>query len=193
MRAEDYWERRYRRGGDSGAGSRSGSAKAKAAWINELIRREKVGSVADWGCGDGGQLAMMKMPRDYIGFDVSATAIRRCLERFPKAQFAHVHPSGPDPFTVHTELALSLDVLFHLPDDEAYETHLRRLFTSASRLVVIHSTDYDAPQRGHHLRRRRFTPDVAHYYGGLWQLHYRPAHPRTGGFHLYRKVRPDDS
>ena len=62
------------------------------------------------------------------------------------------------------DLTLSLDVIFHLVEDEVYTTHLRQLFAAARRFVIIYSSNRE-PDAGEvaapHFRHRRFTDWVA--------------------------------
>jgi hypothetical protein len=76
----------------------------------------------------------------------------------PSKQFLVARPDG-DYGTF--DLALSLEVLFHLVDDEVFETYMQTLCRSASRLLVIFASNGDplggtAPW-GSHIRHRRFT------------------------------------
>ncbi|HFK5799472.1 TPA: hypothetical protein ACG0L7_003353 [Enterobacter hormaechei subsp. oharae] len=48
-----YWDDRYRLAGNSGAGSYGRLADFKANVLNDFVAREKIGSVAEFGCGDG--------------------------------------------------------------------------------------------------------------------------------------------
>ena len=57
-----YWETRYRTGGDSGAGSYGRLAKFKAESINGFVRENGIHSVIEWGCGDGSQLSLAGIP-----------------------------------------------------------------------------------------------------------------------------------
>ena len=76
-----YWEERYAGGGNSGVGSYSKFAEFKAEVLNDFIVSNSVGSVIEFGCGDGNQLSLANYPR-YLGFDVSATAIDLCHAPF---------------------------------------------------------------------------------------------------------------
>ena len=73
------------------------------------------------------------------------------------------------------DLALSLDIIFHLVEDEAFEDHMEKLFASAERYVIIYSsnTDCNVGYAGTHVRRRRFTDWVE---------------TQAGDFSLLRKV-----
>ena len=93
-----YWEERYQNSGTSGAGSYGRLAKFKADVINSFVRENKIGSVIEFGCGDGHQLSLAFYPQ-YVGLDVSPTAIKMCKEKFAqdktKSFFLY------DPFSFH--------------------------------------------------------------------------------------------
>lgn len=135
----DYWERHYAGGGTSGSEGRYAEWKAEVVngWVAEL----GVTSVVDLGCGDGTQLSLADYPR-YLGLDRSATAITRCVERFaddPSKSFLRYDPvTLADPAGwFRADLALSLDVIFRLVEDEVYDDYMVRLFDSAERFVAI--------------------------------------------------------
>lgn len=182
MTLTDYWERRYATGGNSGAGSRGESAQAKAVFVNDVIVRYGVRSLVDWGCGDGHQAALLDID-DYLGIDISATAIAWCMAKMPHRQWLRLDPHTAIRVGVQAELALSMDVIFHLVDDDDYHTHLSALFTSAWRLVVIHSTDFDGEPNGH-MRHRRFTGDIP----AGWQRTSGDVDMFEPGFHLYERT-----
>lgn len=180
------WERRYAAGRDSGAGSRGEHAERKAAYVNALIAREKIGSVIDWGCGDGMQLALLKVPTRYVGIDVSPTAIALCRARFPNRKFILDKLDQP-PLHLKAELALSLDVMFHLVKISDLRRYLRSLFRSATRFVCVYGTDEERRQTAPHVRHRSWTPIVARWFHD-WELIDKPAVPAAGmGFYLYRR------
>ena len=116
-----YWERNYARGGTSGAGSYDALARGKAAFLNEFVRTREIGSVIEFGCGDGNQLSLADYP-NYIGLDVSRSAIERCQHRFAadpvKSFFLYDGACFTDRAGVFTaDLAISLDVIYHLTED----------------------------------------------------------------------------
>lgn len=159
-----YWEKRYAAGGTSGTGSYGAAAQWKADVVNRWVGERGVTSVIDYGCGDGNQLSLASYPR-YLGLDRSATAVRGCIARFaadPTKSFLQYDPdTTADPAGwLRADLALSMEVLFHLVEDEIREDYLRRLFASAGRYVVICSTDRSDLPRGPHEHHRPFTPWV---------------------------------
>ena len=190
----DYWRDRYARGGDSGAGSYGRRATLKADTINAFVARENIQSVIEFGCGDGNQLTLARYPR-YHGFDVSDAAVARCRERFaPDASKAFDPVSRYD--GQRAELALSLDVNYHLVEDAVFESYMRQLFGAASRYVLVYSTDGDAnPWYGHaHVRHRHFSRWIAQHLPG-WRLLQtlpgdgsRDAGGLTTDFHIYQPV-----
>ena len=189
-----YWERRYHRRGTSGLGSRGRLAREKAATINDLIVEHAVDSVVDFGCGDGFVAGLLRCPQ-YIGLDVSETAITRCRAQFDRdeSRVFHVY----DPATHNslapylTEMALSLDVIYHLTEEEAFRLYMRHLFDSAQRFVLIYSTAQEQPTVVAHVRHRDFRRWIADNRPD-WELASTielPGH--TCDFNLYAK--PDRS
>ncbi|HUR48287.1 MAG TPA: class I SAM-dependent methyltransferase [Acidimicrobiales bacterium] len=163
--SSQYWEQRYATEGDSGAGSYGRLAEFKARVVNEVVSREQVESVVELGCGDGNQLTMLRVPR-YLGLDVSRSAVKRCAERFDSDPLKSFAAYDPDAFHdragfFRADLALSMDVLYHLVEDEVYERYLAHLFGSAERCVLIYSSDVDQPTPVVHVRHRNFTRDVS--------------------------------
>lgn len=159
-----YWERRYARGGDSGAGSSGKLAAYKAEVINRFVKTHKIKSVVEFGCGDGQQLLLTNYP-SYIGLDISKTAVERCWVLFEKdvsKRFEIYTPETFNPADFQADAAISLEVIFHLTEENVYQKYLRHLFASARRWVVIFSSD-EADTTGGifpHFKPRRFTPDV---------------------------------
>lgn len=155
----DYWERHYAKGGTSG--SHGQYAEWKAEVVNGWVAELGVTSVVDLGCGDGSQLALADYPR-YLGLDRSATAISRCVERFaddPAKSFLRYDPvTLADPAGwFRADLALSLDVIFRLVEEEVYDDYMVRLFDSAERYVVICSDTDEETGPSPAERHRDFT------------------------------------
>jgi hypothetical protein len=152
-----YWEARYRSGGTSGAGSRGRLLAYKTALVNALIEDNRIGSVIDLGVAT------------YTGLDVAPTTLARCAARFadrPGWRFLPLAAAAAAPMA---ELGLSLDVIFHLTEDDAYAAHLALLFARASRLVAIYASNAEQSWPARHVRHRRFTADVAATQPG-WRL-----------------------
>src|SRR5690625_3159471 len=109
--SEDYWEERYSAGGTSGVGSYGKFAHFKADVLNDFVENQQIGSVIEFGCGDGNQLELAEYPM-YTGYDVSETVIELCRERFsddPKKRFRLMEEYSGE----QAELALSLEVIYH--------------------------------------------------------------------------------
>jgi hypothetical protein len=52
----DYWENRYKNGGNSGEGSYALKAEYKANVLNNYIQKLNIKSIIEFGCGDGNNL-----------------------------------------------------------------------------------------------------------------------------------------
>lgn len=173
--SQEHWERRYVSGGTSGAGSYGKLAEFKAEVLNSFVQDFMIRSVIEFGCGDGNQLSVANYP-SYIGLDVSETAIKLCRERFRNDRTKSFFLYSPDCFVdMHSifkaELALSLDVIYHLIEDRIFELHLNHLFSAAERFVIIYSSDTDTnnPYQAPHVKHRHFSLWVkAHFQG--WNL-----------------------
>jgi len=155
-----YWDERYRAGGTSGAGSYGRLAAFKAEVLNAFVQAREIRSVVEFGCGDGAQLALADYPA-YVGVDVSPAALALCTEKFagdPAKRFvlADALPADFGPF----DLALSLDVIYHLVEDATFDAYMHGLFDHATAHVVIYASDRDAPGPQPHVRHRAFTPWV---------------------------------
>jgi SAM-dependent methyltransferase len=159
-----FWEENYAQGGTSGNGSYGALAEGKAWFVNQLVSERAIGSVIEFGCGDGNQLSMADYP-SYIGLDVSRSAIGLCQRRFAgdpaKSFFLYDGTCFTDRAGIFTaDLALSLDVIYHLTEDAGFEAYLRHLFAAGRRLVVIYSTNARITGSAPHVRHRHFTPWV---------------------------------
>ena len=158
--SKNYWENRYKTGGNSGAGSYSNLAEFKAEIINEFVRKNSVDLVVEWGSGDGNQLSLAKYKK-YLGFDVSATAVNLCREKFKNDTTKNFVWSGEKGFknTVKGDLSLSLDVIYHLIEDEVFNSYMKQLFDSSKKFVIIYSCNdvklYN--EKAVHVRCRKFT------------------------------------
>jgi SAM-dependent methyltransferase len=178
-----YWEARYAAGGTSGSGSYGAQAEYKASFLNRFVADRAVQTVVELGCGDGNQLRLADYPR-YLGLDVSRTAIERCTALFredPSKSFAFYEPTlleDPAGF-LRGELALSLDVVYHLVEDDVFDRYMRQLTAAAERYVIVYASDDDRRVAAPHVRHRRF---------GQWMEEHAPS------FRLTETVpRPDPS
>jgi len=156
----DYWEHRYKSGGNSGGGSYNRLAEFKANVINEFIDEKNIKSAIEFGCGDGNNLALINYPK-YIGLDISPTAVRICINKFKSdiSKSFYVYNSLAfidNQQLFRSELCLSLDVIFHLVEDEIYIKYMNDLFDSSKKYVIIYSRDY-SEKEVYHQKSRNFS------------------------------------
>lgn len=167
----NYWENRYANGGNSGIGSYGRLAQFKAEIINQFVKDHNIKTVIEWGCGDGNQLGLADYPQ-YTGYDVSNEAIIICRRKFKDdATKMFIHCGNTGSITDKTaELTLSLDVLYHLIEDNVYESYMKRLFETSSRYVCIYSCNNDSPIPVQHVKQRIFTQWIDHNVATEWHL-----------------------
>ncbi len=192
--SREYWEERYRQGGDSGVGSYGKIAEFKAEVINEFVMKNGIDTITEFGCGDGNQLSLFDVP-DYVGLDVSERAVESCKERFKHDDGKRFFLYEPENFDVvarrlKADLTLSLDVIFHIIEDDTYELYMEHLFDSANKFVIIYSDNVDTKQR-YHVKRRRFTEWVdtkARGWGLTRRIKNRYPEISESDFYVYRKA-----
>jgi SAM-dependent methyltransferase len=175
--SREYWERHYRKGGDSGDGSTGALAEFKAEVVNSFVAENDVRSVIEFGCGDGQQLALAKYPR-YLGLDVSRSVLRQTVSKFSddatKSFMLYDPTLYADPAKMMTaDLALSLDVIYHLVEDDVYDTYLQHVFGHAWKFVMLYTSDSTSltvrEQLAPHVRHRPVIRDVSERFP-QWRL-----------------------
>lgn len=167
--SEDYWIQRYEAGGHSGAGSYAELAQFKATVINDFVKKHDVRSVIEFGCGDGNQLTLSDYPR-YHGFDISPKAIAICKEKFAADDTKTFHLMNA--YRGETaDLVLSLDVIYHLIEDDVFEQYMQTVFSAAKRFVIIYSSNKSEGKSSPHphVKHRKFT-DWIEKHANAWRL-----------------------
>jgi len=159
--SQSYWEQRYATGGHSGAGSYGRLAEYKAQVLNGFVAEHCVQSVVEFGCGDGSQLTLAQYPR-YLGLDVSRTSILRCAEHFASDPTKSFILYDPECFydragLLQADLAISLDVIYHLVEDRVFSTYMAHLTQSARRYLIVYSSNKEGGESEPHVRHRQFT------------------------------------
>lgn len=194
--SEQYWIERYEAGRTSGAGSYNELAEFKAEVINAFVTKHGIESVMEFGCGDGNQLKLADYPV-YTGFDVSPRAVELCREIF-RGDDAKRFLLMEDYRSQTAELTLSLDVIYHLVEDEVFESYMSVLFEASERFVIVYSTNSDTREEKQvrHVRHRVFSEWVDAN-AGSWHLlehipnKYPPDESGTRGssadFYIYEK------
>jgi SAM-dependent methyltransferase len=198
-----YWENRYGKGGTSGSGSYGRLAQFKAEILNKFVVLNNIQSVLELGCGDGHQLSLLEFPL-YVGLDISKKAISQCRELFKKDLRKHFFLYDPfkhepdDPWH-KADMAISLDVIYHLIEDELYEMYMKHLFEAARRYVVIYSSNAEIITPSSHEKRRIFTswieikqPDfkpVAHIPNRFPYDSSNPENTSLSDFYFFEKVK----
>jgi len=169
LNSSEFWDGHYAGGGNSGTGSYGRLAEFKAEVLNQILADGDIQTVIELGCGDGHQLSLVDYPR-YLGLDTSPTAIELCRQKFAGDQTRRflAYRSG-DPIPEQAEMAISLDVVYHLLEDTVYEQYMMDLFSAATRMVVVYSGDSEEESEWPEVRHRRFSPWVAKH-APEWKL-----------------------
>lgn len=166
-----YWRDRYQFGGNSGKGSYGELAKFKASIINCFIKSNNIHSLLDLGCGDGNQLRLFEVD-EYTGVDISEFIIENLCARYscnPEKKFL-----TKEEFLKIDEkydLTISMDVLFHLVENDIFQEYMNNLFESSDKYVAIYASDKDILDINpvSHVKSRSFTRWVKQYKKN-WEL-----------------------
>ena len=190
-----YWIERYNSGGNSGDGSYRKLAEFKAEILNRFVREENVKTIIEYGCGDGNQLKLAEYP-SYTGFDVSHKAVTLCRGLFSDdttKTFRLVNEYEGE----KAQLTLSLDVIYHLIENDIFNVYMHRLFDSAENFVIIYSSNTNENKdRAVHVKHRKFSEWIEQQ-EPKWKLHsiIPNKYPSTGDaqtgsfadFYIYEK------
>lgn len=200
-----YWEDRYAAGGTSGLGSTGTIAQFKAEVINDFVEDRRIQTLIEFGCGDGNQLALARY-ENYLGLDISKSAIRQCIGKFSDDKTKRFFLYDPECFLDNedkfvADASLSLDVIYHLIEDDAFKSHMEHLFRSAEFYVIIYSSNVEREVSARHVKHRKFTPYIAEHFPD-WKLLKQIENPypaksdddRFGSFsefYIYERQRPN--
>jgi SAM-dependent methyltransferase len=152
--SKSFWENRYRNNGNSGLGSYGDEANFKASYINNLIKKESIKTITDLGCGDGNQISLLSGFEKYYGYDFSDTALIKSKNINKGEEYEFINNISDLPVS---DMSMSLDVIYHIVEDDIYNEYLSNLFRLGSKYVLIYSTDVDIPQVSEHIKSRSFT------------------------------------
>lgn len=152
----EYWQNRYEQNGHSGLGSRGLLAQFKADTINAFIKENKIKSLIEYGVGDGHNLSLIKCKK-ITGLDVSDNALNRCKELMPKNKFYNIS----EPIVLSADLCVSLDVIYHLVEDDIYNEYMFKLSQMSLKYIIIYSSNFDSNEYATHVKPRKFTDHPA--------------------------------
>ena len=142
------------------------------------------------GSGDCNQLSLVKY-KNYIGYDVSKTAINICKNKFQNDSSKKFYLLN-NKFINNkkADLSISLDVIYHLIEDDIFNTHMKNLFNSSNKYVIIYSSNYN--NKGMlHIKHRKFTDWIDKYMCKSWKIiKYIPNKYKeiTANFYFYEKL-----
>ncbi|MHA2857024.1 methyltransferase domain-containing protein [Paenibacillus lautus] len=155
--SKDFWESHYINGNNSGTGSYAHLAEFKAMIINSFLDQEKINTVIEFGCGDGNQLSLMEYKK-YVGVDVSKSIINKNKDKYgtDKNKLFYTTEEKDKYFSQKYDLALSLDVIFHLTEEDVYEQYMHDLFASSQKYIIVYSSNHEEFTVWPEFRHRKF-------------------------------------
>ncbi len=182
---QKYWTERYYNQGNSGWGSwDSNAVKFKADYVNEVIKKYNINTVCDLGCGDGNMIKYFSGYKQYYGYDIAPVAVSMCKSQYEKDINKIFYYKMEEILDKKYDLSLSLDIIYHLVEDDMYQKYMHDLFSIAD-IVCIFSTNHGTPVSLDllHIKDRIFTKDINENF----ELIDSKEFTSTVGFYLYKK------
>ena len=144
--------------------------------MNGIVRERDVKSVVELGVGDGNQASLLDIPV-YAGIDVVPLVVERARMRFADRAGWTFHEAGTlRPADKRFDMSMSLDVIYHLIEDEVFDAYMRDLTRFADRFMLIYASDHDADASAKHVRHRAYSRWLADH-APEWRLLTRYEHP----------------
>jgi len=156
-----YWDDRYKNNGNSGTGSYGQLAEYKADIINKFVSDKKINSIIEFGCGDGNQLSLLKVPL-YTGYDVSFSIIEKLKKVYSDSAHKKFYHMSDYDKNLKADLTLSLDVLYHLIENNVYKEYMQKLFDASDKYVIIYSCHRNDIVKDLHIKYRTFLSWILH-------------------------------
>lgn len=162
----DYWDKRYKYGGNSGGGSYGQSALNKASYLNRIMKKYELTAIIELGSGDGNN-ALLYDAGKYFGFDISphsiALARDNCKDKVGY-KFFQIDDGFSETITaIKSEnkdekfIIISFDVIFHLIEQDTYESYLNSLDLCADNFILVLATDFDGATTVDHVVNRHYS------------------------------------
>lgn len=118
----------------SGPGSTLAFTAPLRAWLPGMLKRHRIHSILDAGCGDFQWLSRVNLDDiTYVGWDGQPDIVQRNSDTYPHL-FACVNLLTVDRFPT-VDLIIARDILIHLPNDDVLAM-LHKMRASGSRYLL---------------------------------------------------------
>lgn len=184
----EFWEARYKSGGNSGDGSYGVNGRFKIDVLNNYFHRVEPLGVLDFGVGDftySSVIAGKRFP--FFGIDVSAMKVAQLKGQF--GQYANIHfATSLDAFKDQLfDYVISLDVIFHLLEDLTYNGYINQITQTSVENIVVYSSNFKDDKWELHVRHRRFVPDILSRGYKLIEYIPNPTHTTYSDFYFFKR------
>ena len=156
-------------------------------FLNRFIRQNDTADLIQFGCADGKLPQRLKVGA-YLGVDAAPEVVAQCRQTGYDQPSRRFVVAGELPAGAAADLALSVQAIHRLVAEAEFNAHLRGLFDTARRHVIIHGTD---GWPGWGTAPRRFTAHVQRYFPA-WRLAAQlpspfPPAAAAGDFFVYAR------
>lgn len=156
-----YWDERYKNDGNSGEGSYGEYSNYKSKVINEFIKDKNIKSLFDYGCGDCNQLLTLNLSEvNYCGSDISDIMIDKLSEKYKDHSNFKFIKYNEVTLQSKVELAISLDVIYHIVNDGVYNEYINNLKNASEKYLIVYSSNQVIETYAEHIKHRVFLDDI---------------------------------
>lgn len=195
----EFWDEIYKNKGNSGTGSYSRLAEFKANVVNNFLKSNNVKATIEFGCGDGNQLSLINY-NYYVGVDVSPFIIEQNREKYKddnKRKFYCTLTEREEYIHDKYDLSISMDVIFHLLEDDVFANYMEDLFCTSNKYVIIYSSNHEEYTRWTEFRHRNFMWYIQNHIKGWTLIEFIPnkypyiigqeENTSTSNFYIFQK------
>ena len=189
MNTKKYWIERYKNGGNSGSGSYDELYIFKRDIINNIIKEKGIKSIIDLGPGDGNQIKELNIEK-YIGIDIAYTSIQICKKKYKDDKNKTFYTWNDfKEHELHYDLTTSLDVLYHILEEDGFLKYLKNLFKFSNKYILIYSSDLEGHTQ-QHIHTRKFTNYIKKLFPNcklIKKINQKYPKKSSADFYLYEK------
>lgn len=132
------------------------------------------------GSFDSANAALYAIP-NFTGVDLSFEMVSRCRAAFAdKENWQFLTLDEFSRIDSRFDLTMSLDVIYHLIEDDVFDRYMNMLFSRARRNVLIYSSNHDEQAPARHVTHREYGRWIAKH-RPTWRLRETMEHPFPRG------------
>jgi len=166
--SHQYWADRYLHTNfqnSSGNGRLKFRLSYKAKMLNKIFKTYEITKVADFGCGDGLLASKLKITK-YYGIEINSEIVDNLKNKFLGKNEFEFSTKFESQWRNKIDASISVDVIFHLIEEDVYQKYMNELFFADAKYVVIRAYNHKSQGTGRnsHILHREFLNTIKKYF-----------------------------